>query len=73
MEIINSVISFNENQPTIFQDIIYIVTKLKIRFLKPNVLLPMGKFNASVKHIEFLMETVSKDKHLLQKSYLKSY
>ncbi|KAK4887007.1 hypothetical protein RN001_003278 [Aquatica leii] len=64
--------NFNVEIPTVFQDTVHIATKLKTRFLKPDVHLPMRNYNVSVKHIEQLMDNVSKEKHLLQKSYLES-
>lgn len=47
------------------QDTVHIITKLRTRFLKPNVVLPIGDYFISVAHLKILINTFSKDKHLL--------
>ncbi|KAK4886982.1 hypothetical protein RN001_003253 [Aquatica leii] len=47
------------------QDTVHIRTTLKTRFFKSNVYLPMGKFTVSARHIEQLIETISKDQNML--------
>lgn len=54
------------------QDAIHICTKLKTRFTKPSVILPMGKKNVSVLHVHSLIDNFSKDQHQLSPSYLDS-
>lgn len=55
----------NENSICYLQDQIHVLTKLRTRLLKVNILLPMGNFFISVGHLHSLIETQSKDKHLL--------
>lgn len=52
------------------QDTVHIGTKLRTRLLKPNVILPIGNFLISASHLQELIETYSKDKHLLRRSDL---
>jgi len=52
------------------QDTVHIGTKLRTRLLKPNVTLPIGNFLISASHLQELIETYSKDKHLLRRSDL---
>lgn len=52
------------------QDQTHILTKLRTRFLKPGIKLPMGKFEATVNHMNILIGQKSKDQHLLTKSDL---
>lgn len=56
---------FDIKKPVRIQNTVHIGTKLKTRFLKPNVLLPMGSQIVSPEHVKKLMEQFSKDKHLL--------
>lgn len=52
------------------QDTVHIGTKLRTRFLKPKVILPIGNFLISASHLQVLIETYTKDKHLLIRSDL---
>jgi len=52
------------------QDTVHIGTKLRTRLLKPNIVLPIGNYKISVSHLKTLLETFSKDKHLLTLSDL---
>ncbi|KAL4126815.1 hypothetical protein QTP88_011024 [Uroleucon formosanum] len=54
------------------QDTTYIGTKLRTRLLKPSVVLPMGRYAASLTHFQCLIDSYSKDKHFLTKSDLNS-
>ena len=47
-------------------------TKMKTRLTKPEVVLPMGKFFVSAKHVQEIIESQSKDKHLLTMNDLNS-
>ncbi|XP_031357928.1 uncharacterized protein LOC116181664 isoform X2 [Photinus pyralis] len=47
------------------QDTVHIGTKLKTRLINQKVTLALGNFIASSDHLKTLIETVSKDKHLL--------
>ncbi|KAK4876265.1 hypothetical protein RN001_012687 [Aquatica leii] len=62
--------SFSPEKCIFIQDTVHVGTKLKTRFLKPNVYLPMENFVVSVRHIEQLIGTISKDQHMLCRSYL---
>jgi len=53
------------------QDTVHILTKLRTRFLKSNIIIPMGNYFATVDHLMELTRTFSKDKHLLTVSDLK--
>lgn len=55
-----------------FQDFIHILTKMRVRFLKTNIKLILGKFQANQQHILDIIDTVSKDKHLLTISDVKA-
>ena len=48
------------------QDTIHIAVKLKSRLLKPNIVLPMGKFFVDSSHLHALKLTFQKDKHGLR-------
>ncbi|KAF5287678.1 hypothetical protein FQA39_LY15778 [Lamprigera yunnana] len=48
-----------------FQDQVHVLTKLRTRLLKTGISLPIGHFDISVTHLNTLLQTVSKDKHLL--------
>lgn len=50
-------------QEVYVQDTVYIGTKLRTRLLKPGIILPMSKYNASVSHLYEITEKFSKDKH----------
>lgn len=52
------------------QDMVHIGTKFRTRLLKPNVTLPIGNFLISASHLQKLIETYSKDKHLLTRRNL---
>lgn len=54
------------------QDTVHIGTKLRTRLLKPGIVLPMGKYNASVSHLFQITEQFSKDKHQLTNTDLNS-
>ena len=47
------------------QDTVHIGTKLKTRFLKPSLIMPLGNFFISSGHLSILIDNVSKDKHML--------
>lgn len=61
----------NEFNPIYIQDTVHIGTKLRTRFLKPSIILPMGSHFATVDHILTLTKECSKDKHLLTMTDLK--
>lgn len=63
---------YDLNKPVVIQDTIHIITKLKTRFLKPGVVLPMGSYFVSSTHIEQLMKLFSKDQHFLTTGDLQS-
>lgn len=48
-----------------FQDFIHVTVKLRSRVLRPSSILPLGKGVVSKSHLEYLIDNVSKDKHLL--------
>lgn len=54
-----------EPQIIAIQDTVHIGAKLRMRFIKPSTLLPMGDFLVSVSHLKILANSVSKDKHCL--------
>lgn len=58
-------ISFDD--PLLFQDTVHISTKLNPVFLKEDVVAPIAGYFDSPIHLEHLLETHSKDKHLLTK------
>ncbi|XP_039308140.1 uncharacterized protein LOC120358322 isoform X1 [Solenopsis invicta] len=58
-------IEFDIKKPVCIQDTVHIGTKIKTRFLKPNVFLPMGSKIVSPEHVKKLIKQFSKDKHLL--------
>lgn len=47
------------------QDTVHMGTKLRKRFLKPPIVLPMGSYFAIVDYIQTLTKQFSKDKHFL--------
>ncbi|CAG9814528.1 unnamed protein product [Phaedon cochleariae] len=53
------------------QDSVHIATKLRTRFLKYSVVIPLGKYLASVSHLQIVIQEFSKEKHLLCPSDLK--
>lgn len=60
-----------QNKEIYIQDTVHILTKLRTRFLKSNIIIPMGDYFATVDHLMELTRTFSKDKHLLTVSDLK--
>jgi len=60
-----------QNKEIYIQDTVHILTKLRTRFLKTNIIIPMGNYFATVDHLMELTRTFSKDKHLLTVSDLK--
>lgn len=50
------------------QDTTHILTKMRTRFLKPKINLPIGKYTATSDHLRELVLKVSKDKYLLTDS-----
>lgn len=65
-------IDSNINDYCFIQDPIHIMTKLKTRFLKAGVCLPMGNYFATSQHLYHLIDTENKSKHFLTKSDLKA-
>lgn len=59
-----------KDKPIYIQDTVHIGTKLKTVFLKPGIVLPVGTYLISSKHLHDLIEKVSKDKHCVTKSML---
>ena len=60
-------VSYQTNFNLIFQDIVHIAVKLKSRLLKPSVVLPMGQYTATSKHLFRLQTTFAKDLHKRQR------
>ncbi|CAH0558700.1 unnamed protein product [Brassicogethes aeneus] len=54
------------------QDTVHILTKMRTRFLKPKIVLPVGKYFITVDHLYQLIKLEKKDKHMLTLSDLKS-
>lgn len=54
-----------------FQDFVHIMTKLRTRFLNEKISLKFGSAEISSKHLYNLLQTVSKDQHMLTLSDLK--
>lgn len=52
-----------EDEPSYIQDPKHIGTKLRNRYLKPSVVLPIGNKQISVSHLKVLINTVPKDEH----------
>ena len=48
------------------QDIVHIGVKLKARFLKPSVVLPLGLYVATSSHLQILVKLFGKDQHGLR-------
>ena len=48
------------------QDVVHIAVKLKSRLLKPSIILPMGMYTATPRHLHSLQTTFSKDQHGLR-------
>ncbi|KAK4878205.1 hypothetical protein RN001_010711 [Aquatica leii] len=63
---------YDIHSPVYIQDAVHIGTKMKTRLLKPNVVLPMGRFFVSKDFIEKLIQTYPKNQHFLYMTYLKS-
>ncbi|KAK4886217.1 hypothetical protein RN001_002488 [Aquatica leii] len=61
---------YDLHKPTYIQDTVHIGTKLKTRFLKYGIVLPIGQKYVSPKHIEVLIDKYPKDQHFLCKSDL---
>lgn len=61
----------NDYREIYIQDTVHIGTKLRTRVLKPNVVLPMGKYFASIDYLVELTVSHSKDKHLLTMTDIK--
>jgi len=59
------------NKEIYIQDTVHILKKLRTRFLKSNIIIPMGNYFATVDHLMELTRTFSKYKHLLTVSDLK--
>lgn len=47
------------------QDYCHIGTKMRVRLLKPWLPLIIGKFNATLTHLKFLLDNINKSEHLL--------
>lgn len=60
-------LDFAKTDLCFMQDAVHILTKLRTRFLKPNVVLPMGNHQAGVEHLQKVINLKSNDKHLLTK------
>ncbi|XP_044758739.1 uncharacterized protein LOC123316627 [Coccinella septempunctata] len=60
------------NDFCLMQDAVHIITKLKTRFLKKDINLPMGDFAANSDHLNEIIEKFSKGIHFLTKSDLSS-
>lgn len=60
------------NSLSYVQDSVHIITKLRTRLLNSKISLQMGEFEATKKHLDILISTYSKDKHLLVESDLKA-
>lgn len=58
----------SQNEFFCIQDIIHIATKLRNRLLNLSIELPFGKNLINASHLEYLIQNVSKDKHLLTAS-----
>jgi len=58
-------ITFLKNCPQHTTSPLHIATKIKTRLLKPYLILPMGDYFVSKKHLEQLIEEIPKDQHLL--------
>ncbi|XP_077281028.1 uncharacterized protein LOC143907863 isoform X1 [Temnothorax americanus] len=61
-----------DQKTSYIQDTVHIITKLKTRFLKPSIVLPMGSHVVSPTHLRILMQEESKLEHGLVESYLKA-
>ena len=48
------------------QDMVHLVVKLKSRFLRPSIILPLGKYTAGGHHLRLLHNSFSKDHHGLR-------
>lgn len=55
----------NEIEECYIQDTTHIITKMRTRFLKEGIMLQMGNYLATVDNLHYLVQNVSKDKHLL--------
>lgn len=61
---------FDDFKTRYIQDPIHIGTKMKTRFLKQDVMLPMGSYVATSKHLNEIIETFPKNCHFLSSSTL---
>lgn len=52
------------------QDTVHIGAKLRTRFLKYSIIMPLGNFVISCGHLKILVDSVSKDKHCLNQKDL---
>jgi len=64
-------IDMNKVEECYIQDTTHIITKMRTRLLKEGIILQMGNYLATPDHLHYLVETVSKDKHLLTSLDLK--
>jgi len=64
-------IDLNKVEECYVQDTTHIITKMRTRFLKEEIILQMGNYLATVDHLHYLVKNVSKDKHLLTSLDLK--
>lgn len=62
--------NYDIKNPVYCQDRIHISTKLKTRFLKEGIFLPIGDYIVSPEYIKTLMQNETKDKHCLTESDL---
>ncbi|KAF5280410.1 hypothetical protein FQR65_LT03219 [Abscondita terminalis] len=63
--------NLEESNNCYFQDFVHILTKFRVRLLNDNVTLTIGDAVATSAHIAEIINTISKDKHLLTMSDLK--
>jgi len=64
-------IDMNKVEECYIQDTTHIITKMRTRLLKEGIIFQMGNYLAIPDHLYYLVETVSKDKHLLTSLDLK--
>lgn len=63
--------NFDKSKTRSNQDTTHIGTKLKTRILKPNIVLQMGSYVATSKHIHQIIKKYPKSSHFLSASVLK--
>ena len=56
----------NPTSVSYIQDTVHIAVKLKSRLMKPSIILPMGKYAASIAHLRLVQSTFNKDQHGLR-------